>query len=263
MTFLAALRPSVAGGSAQPGPGRVWAIDAARSAALLGMAVFHLTYDLELFGLVPAGTIAGAGWGWFARIIAGSFIFLAGTSLVLAHGAAIRWRAWLWRLAVIWGAAMLVTAATWLAMPERFIYFGILHSIALSGMLGLAFLRCPAVLTLLVAAAVMLLPGQLGAEMFDTRWLAWTGLAVHPPPSLDFEPVLPWFGPFLLGMAAARLGLRRGVFDLLREFRPASRMAFALAWPGRHSLTVYLLHQPVLVALVWALSAAQAWLAAS
>jgi uncharacterized membrane protein len=234
--------------------GRIVAVDLARSAALLGMAVFHFTWDLELFGHIPPGTTLEGGWAVFARLVAGSFLFLAGVSLVLAHGDGIRWRGFLRRLAMVAGAAAAITAATFLAMREAFIFFGILHAIAVASCLGLLFLRAPVWLTIAAAAAVWVLPDLARAPAFDPRWLAWTGLAQTPPRSFDLVPVAPWFAATLLGIAAARAGEAAGLWTRLRAAAPAGPVLSALAWPGRHSLAVYLLHQPVLIGLLWLFS---------
>jgi uncharacterized membrane protein len=232
--------------TAGPSP-RIPAIDLARTVALLGMIVFHFARDLEMFGLAPIGMTMEPGWALFARIVAGSFIFLAGVSLVLAHGDGIRWRAFLRRLAMIAAAAALITLATWVTFPTTFIFFGILHSIAVASVIGLAFLRTPAWLTAGAALFVLYLPGVFRSEVLDPLWLAWTGLAARTPPSLDFVPVFPWVGMFLLGMAAAQVVTALGLWDRLRPSSPPGRALRAATWPGRHSLLVYLVHQPVLI----------------
>ena len=232
------------------GPRRIVAIDLARSLALLGMAVFHFTWDLEFFGYVAPGTTLHGGWAVFARAVAGSFLFLAGVSLVLAHGDGIRWAGFLRRLGMVAGAALAITAATFFAMREAFIFFGILHSIAAASVLGLLFLRAPIWLTVAAAAAVWGLPDFVRSPVFDPRSLAWTGLAETPPRSFDFVPVFPWFAATLLGIAAGRAGEAAGLWDRLRGGTPGPILR-AAAWPGRHSLAVYLLHQPVLIGLVW------------
>ena len=56
------------------------------------MVVFHFARDLEIFGILPPGTTLSGGWHVLARVVAGSFFFFAGMSLVLAHGERIRWR---------------------------------------------------------------------------------------------------------------------------------------------------------------------------
>jgi hypothetical protein len=119
---------------------RYHAVDIARTAALAGMVVFHFVYDLDLFGWVPRGT-ATQGWFWYhARLVAGSFIFLAGLSLWLAHGRGIRWSAFARRAAILALAAAAVTVATHFALPGLTIFYGILHSILVSSVVGLLFL---------------------------------------------------------------------------------------------------------------------------
>jgi len=96
---------------------RIALIDIARTAALGAMIVFHFTYDLELFGHIPAGTLQRPEWIWFARCIAGSFIFVSGVSLVVAalHGPLNR-RKFAKRLVLLGLAAAAVTAGTYFAM---------------------------------------------------------------------------------------------------------------------------------------------------
>ncbi|MCU9848692.1 DUF1624 domain-containing protein [Defluviimonas sp. WL0024] len=235
-------------------PERIATLDIARTLALVGMAVFHFTFDLQMFGHLAPGTTATGGWVLFARLIAGSFLFLAGVSLQLAHGRGIRPRAFGRRFLMIAGAALLVTGATYMALPEQFVYFGILHSIAVASVIGLAFLRLPALLTLAAAAAVLAIARMPAAEVFEAPWLHWLGLATTTRPSVDFVPVFPWLAPCLVGIALARLAGRADLWDRLRrvEGRLSAASLQALAWPGRHSLAIYLIHQPVLYGLVWA-----------
>lgn len=229
---------------------RIAALDIARTVALIGMAVYHFTFDLEMFGWLAPGTVLGGPMRYFAMLVAGSFLFLAGISLHLAHGSGFRRRAFLRRLAVIVAAAALITVATRVWAPEVYIFFGILHSIAVASIIGLLFLRAPVWVTALAAVAVFAAPVYLRAELFDAPWLLWVGLHTTPVATLDFEPVLPWVGPFLLGMVAGRVLDRAGTWDRLRH-ASEGRVAWILGWPGRYSLAVYLVHQPVLVSLVW------------
>lgn len=229
--------------------GRIEAVDVARTVALLGMVVFHFARDLEDFGLIAAGTTVQGPWWYLARAVAGSFLFLAGVSLWLAHGQGIRWRPFLRRLLMLAAAAALVTLATRIAVPWGFVHFGILHSIAICSVIGLAFLRLPVALTLLAAAGAVALSRAGPFAAFDSPLLWWTGLAPGVRPSIDFEPVFPWLAPLLAGIALARLAGRAGFWDRAAAWRgPVLR---ALGWPGRHSLAIYLIHQPVLIGGLW------------
>lgn len=229
---------------------RLAALDIARAAALLAMAVFHFVFDLELFGWLAPGTSSSGGWRVLALCTAGSFLFLAGVSLWLAHGRGIRWRGFAKRLAMVAGAAALISAATYVAMPQAFVFFGILHSIAASSLLGLLCLRLPAPVLIGLAGAAFWAPQALRSPAFDAPGLWWIGLQTAPITSVDYVPLLPWFGPFLLGLAAARIADRAGLWQALAA-RPAPGWQVRLGWPGRHSLAIYLIHQPVLIALVW------------
>ncbi|MCF3639769.1 heparan-alpha-glucosaminide N-acetyltransferase domain-containing protein, partial [Rhizobium sp. TRM95111] len=138
------------------------------------------------------------------------------------------------------------------AFPDSFIFFGILHSIAAASLVGLLLLRLPAALWVVLAIAAFALPHVARSAAFDHPALWWVGLSQTIPRSNDYVPLLPWLGPFLLGMAAARfLAGRLATFDgAVMPARP-SRWKNLLAAAGRHSLAIYLLHQPLLIAIVF------------
>ncbi|MEM9754862.1 MAG: heparan-alpha-glucosaminide N-acetyltransferase [Pseudomonadota bacterium] len=240
---------------------RIPHLDIARSAAILAMVVYHTAFDLEMFGWLAPGTAFAQPLRGLAIATASSFLALAGISLVLAHGRGIRWPGFWRRFAKIAGAAALISIATYIWAPQQFIYFGILHAIAALSLLGLLALRwaIPALVAaaaIALAAPVILTPmlAQLalaGPEFAGSgpAWLAWTGLIRPVPPALDFVPLLPWAAPFLAGMALARIGEATGLWHRLAA---APALPAALAWPGRHALVIYLVHQPILIALIWA-----------
>jgi uncharacterized membrane protein len=211
------------------------------------MIIFHATYDLALFRLIPPDTPVTGAWPVFARLIAGSFLFLAGFSLWLAHGRGVRWRAFLRRLAVIVAAAAAVSLGTFFAMGESFVRFGILHSIALCSLFGLALLRLPVVGLVVLAVMAFVAPMFWKSEDLAQPYLLWLGLGRPVPMMVDYVPILPWLGPYLSGMIAARILAATGHLDRLSFNAPPW-----LGWPGRHSLAIYLGHQPILFGLIWA-----------
>lgn len=218
------------------------------------MIVYHFAFDLMLFGMVDWPVDRSPEWRAFAASIASSFLFLSGVSIAYAHGrpvgvatgGVIRWPAFVRRLGILCAAAAAVTAGTMVAMPAP-IFFGILHAIALFSLLALPFRNAPPLLTALVALAIFVLPAVWRSEVFAAPWFYPVGLAPVPPFTMDYEPIFPWLGAFLLGVAAGRI-LPRGGSAASPALGPLARM-------GRWSLPIYLVHQPVLFALLYAVSA--------
>ena len=123
------------------------------------MASYHFTWDLEFFGYTDPGLTAFGWWRLYARCIASTFLFLVGVSLFLAHGRQIRWPGFWKRFAMIAVAALAISLITRIATPDGFIFFGILHEIALASLLGLAFLR-------MISAACSLNPSSWPGRIF-------------------------------------------------------------------------------------------------
>lgn len=229
---------------------RIEAIDLARGLALLCMAIYHFAWDLEFFGYAEPGMTAEGGWKIFARSIASSFLFLVGVSLYLAHAKGVRWTGFWKRLLLVAAAAAAITLVTWLATPETFIFFGILHQIALASLLGLLFVGFPWPAVLALGIAVIAAPAWFATPALDAPLWWWTGLSEHYPRSNDYVPLFPWFGAVLCGIAAAGAAERAGLFRRLAAFDPPG-WTRPLAYAGKHSLAFYLLHQPVLIGCVF------------
>lgn len=229
---------------------RIELIDAARGGALIAMAIYHFAWDLEFFGYATPGMTAVGGWRLFARSIASSFLFLVGFSLLLAHVRGVRWRSFWWRMLQVGGAAAAITLVTYFATPDAFIFFGILHHIALASLVGLLFLRVPAAAIAAIAVGVIALPALWRSDVFNGMALAWTGLAAVNPRSNDFVPLFPWFGAVLLGMATAKIARASGWTERAAG-KPLPGWTRPLQFAGQHSLAVYLLHQPVLIGLIF------------
>lgn len=227
-------------------PRRIALIDVLRGVALVAMFVFHGAWDVSFFRIVRFDPGQSIGWIIYARLIAGSFLLLSGVNLVLATRDGIRWAAYFRRFIMVVLAALLVSAATYFALPQGWVFFGILHQIALASVLALPFLRLPAAAALIAAAIFFIVPHFLRSEIFATPWLWWVGLAPVPPASFDYVPLFPWFGNVLVGIAIGKLGIARGLDRRLATWRPVLWPGRLLAFGGRHSLAVYLLHQPIL-----------------
>lgn len=221
---------------------RIGALDVARGVAVVAMAAYHTAWDLSELRLIPTVVVGNPAWNVFARAIASSFLLLAGFGLALAHGRGIDTPKLLRRVAVVAAAALLVTVATWIVFPGSYVFFGILHAMAASSLVAVPFTRAPAALTALAALVVGALP-LFASTAFDAPWLAFLGLGTRVPLTNDYVPLVPWLAVMLAGIALGR------AIDPLRWLpRVAPRLggARALAWLGRHSLVIYLAHQPVI-----------------
>ncbi len=241
---------------AAPAAGRLAVIDAARGAALAAMALYHATWDLGFLRLTPENLALTPPGRAAAHAIAGSFLVLAGVSLVLAQGKVFRPGPFLGRLARIGAAAAGISLATRILFPESWIFFGVLHCIALSSLLALPALRLPPWLVAAASAAILAAPALLDAPALAAPWalpaplLLVLGLAPEVPATNDYVPMIPWFGCVLAGVALGRIARPRLAASRLGAWRPASRGARLLAGAGRRSLGIYLLHQPLLLALL-------------
>ncbi len=232
--------------------GRLILADVARGFALLTMAIYHFSWDLSWFGVVGWDVSGSPGWRLFAQLIAGSFLFLVGFSLVLAHKNGIRWESFWRREIKVAIAAIAVSVVTYFIFQEQWVRFGILHSVVVSSLFALPFLRVHFVFALLCGAGVILLCLWIGDYVLPYRQFFWLGLNSLPEISVDYVPLIPWFGPVLLGVGCGDILHRYDLLRLLRGSASPGVVSRCFAWFGRHSLATYLLHQPILFGVVWA-----------
>ena len=238
------------GMTAVPGS-RLDILDVIRGVAIIGVAVYHLGWDLYFLQFSSTDVTTSVPWVLFARSLASTFLLLVGVNLVLAHRRGMRWAAFRRRLALVAVAAAAISGVTYLLFPYSFIYFGILHAIALFSVIALPFLWTPLWLVLTAAFFVLVLPNLFRSSLFDERTLSWIGFATQPQPSVDYVPVFPWFAVTLLGVALARLVFASPLADRLAAFRAEGAFSRTLALAGRWSLVIYLVHQPVLLGILY------------
>ncbi len=227
------------------------AIDVARGLAITAMVVYHFSWDLSFLKLIETNILQVPAWRWFARGIAGSFLFLAGIGLVLAHAQGFRRLAFLKRLMKVGGAALAVTLVTFFAFPESYIFFGILHCIAVSSVLALPFVRMHPALSLATAIFFLIGPALFTSPTFDAPYLDWLGLGATDPMTNDYVPLFPWFGMVLLGVFTGRLLLARASTMRLAHWQAHDPLSRLLVWSGRKSLPIYLAHQVVLLGILY------------
>lgn len=231
-------------------------LDTVRGVCILSMVAYHGMYDLvDIFGLPSAWYTGLPGYIW-QQSICWTFILLSGMCWQLS-------RRHVKRGLLLVGCGAAITLITWLVMPSQRILYGVLNLLGLSALLLIpldkVFRKIPAWAGLVGALLLFALTknvsrGSLGFEGLVLcrlpSWLYTTDLLPvvgFPSPSFwstDYFPLLPWFFLFCAGYFLwSLLDKSPRAKELLRPgLRP-------LSFLGRHSLVIYLIHQPALMAV--------------
>lgn len=231
---------------------RLWEIDTLRGIAVVLMVFYHFVWDLQYFNLVDVN-VYSPGWQTFARGIGSTFIFLLGLSLTLRLARAPRSGSWLAefgpiarRGAVIFAFGMLITAITYATVGSSFVVFGILHLLGVALILAYPFTRASALVSLLAGLAIIVAGSYLNGIAGQSPWWIWLGIPEQGRGMVDYYPLFPWAGVALLGVAAGKVlypqGQRRFALPDANDLQPLAALRFL----GRHSLIIYLAHQPIL-----------------
>ena len=222
---------------------RLLYIDLLRGLAIAMMVVFHFTFDLDHFGFVEVNMLSDPFWLDFRLVIVSLFLGLVGFSLQLSAGKRIRLRPYFKRLGLLVGSAALISLGTWIMYGDKMILFGVLHFIALASVLGLLFRRLYWS-NLLLGVGILFFSNWFSHPWFNAPAWHWIGLTTQLPSTLDYVPLFPWFGVVLIGMFLGRLSEEYGWLRKKGEGRnPLTRL---MALSGRHSLLIYMVHQPIL-----------------
>lgn len=229
------------------------AIDALRGGAVVWMTVFHFCFDLNHFGWLKQNFYADPFWTWQRAAIVSLFLFCAGLGQAISVEQGQSWTRFWKRWAQVAGCALLVTAGSMWMFPKSFIYFGVLHGIAVMLIVVRLSAGWGRWLWLAGALALALKPlagwahGQWpGLEFLNQPAWNWLGLIGRKPVTEDYAPLIPWLGVMWWGMAAGQWLLANRRTWVQRKLPGAA----PLAWLGRWSLSWYMLHQPVLIGLL-------------
>jgi uncharacterized membrane protein len=226
---------------------RLSSIDALRAIALIAMIAYHFCFDLRYFGVIGADFEHDPFWLGARTLILSSFLLLAGVSLVLADADSKMSSTQFWRhVGTIAGCALLVSAASYALFPVTFIWFGVLHAIAVTLVLARPLVRHPRV-ALAVGAVIIAAGLAVSHPMFDHFALGWIGFMTAKPYTEDYVPLFPWAGVIFCGIPVGH-ALIRNRFAVLAPIAAPPRW---LAWLGRHTLAIYMLHQPMLLGVLW------------
>jgi uncharacterized membrane protein len=229
-------------------------IDALRGLAMVWMTAYHFCFDLDHFGYLRQDFAHDPVWTWQRSAIVSLFLLCAGMGQAQAARQGQDWPRFWRRWAQVAGCALLVTAGSWWMFPRSFIYFGVLHGLAVMliavrwllvrGVSQAALLAGGGALIALTWAAPAALTAWAAPDtiaLFNSRALNWLGLVTAKPFTEDYVPLVPWLGVMCWGAALGRW------LPVCQPRQPGGGAARALAALGRWSLSYYMLHQPVLI----------------
>ncbi|MDD5182381.1 MAG: heparan-alpha-glucosaminide N-acetyltransferase [Candidatus Nanoarchaeia archaeon] len=222
---------------------RIWEIDALRGVAIVMMIAYHTLWGLNLSGLISYTQINTGFWRAFAYTTATIFIFLVGVSLTLSFSRVNKKNhdyvfKYIQRGLAVFGCGAIITALTYLLYPDAFVYFGILHFIGVGIILAIPFLPYKK-LNLVLGAVLLALGTAFYNITLNVPWFMLLGFRFWGMSTLDFFPILPWFGVILLGIFVGNAFIPNGRLKLKV---PEIPLRNALAFLGRYSLIIYFLH---------------------
>jgi uncharacterized membrane protein len=227
---------------------RFWEIDIFRTNATAVMIAYHTLRLIDYFGIRQTSQyMYPKFWLWFT-FGGGTFIFLAGVSMTIAYSKSKRIRPFIIRGLQILAMGMGITLVTWLVTPDEYVRFGVLQFFGIAFILAPFFLRFRFI-NLILGVALMVIGFYLRSIHFDFPWLLWLGLTPHHFYTLDYFPLLPWFGLFLAGMFFGKILYPQGNRRFsIPDFN--NRVVSALTLPGRHTLAIYLAQWPAIIGIL-------------
>ncbi len=239
---------------------RFFEIDLARGLADVKMIVYHLLFDLWFFSLYPVPVTSGF-WKYFAVATATLFLLLVGISVTIsaAHAKGTLstrdfYLKFFWRGLAIIAIAVVITIVTWWYLGgDGFIIFGIRHLIGISIILSPFFFHLGK--KTLVAGALIIVAGIAFMQLRGPAYLIPLGIFPESFYSVDYTPLFPWFGVVLVGIFLGETlypgGLRGFSVPKFESARGIVKYpGKVLTFLGRHSLIIYIIHQPVIIVLL-------------
>jgi uncharacterized membrane protein len=263
---------------------RLGQLDALRGGAMVWMTIYHFCFDLNHFGWIRQDFYNDPFWTWQRTAIVSLFLFcvgwsqaaisfksasVSGSKTTSSERLMFSWRRW-FQIAACAGA---VSVSSYVMYPKSFIYFGVLHAV------------CVMLLLLWGVRAVCLLAGQFWGKpelglvglsvvtglaclalfmyppvIFNAPPWNILGLITQKPITEDYVPLLPWFALVCFGFAygqwrsAQHHSIEKKGLDVSLNITSSPQVLSLLSKLGRYSLPYYMLHQPVLIGVLYLLN---------
>ena len=216
---------------------RYFELDLLRGTAVILMVCFHFGYDLAMFGYTSYETTVDIEWIIFRGIILSMFLLGVGMSSYLAYADGINWKKVWKQTAKLAAVSVLISIGSYFIFPDQWIYFGVIHFVTIATLVSLAFLHRP---TLSLILGIGIIASYVMGYFHLDPILAYSVEHFYIPRyTVDVVSFTPWFGVVLIGIFL----MYKKLFGIaIKENRTGRRVAFL----GKHSLIIYLFHQPIL-----------------
>ena len=234
---------------------RLWEIDFLRGIAIVLMIIFHFIYDLNHFSIIYYKLWEGP-FAYTSSIVASIFVLLVGVSLTINYNKKRNQMSqkeiqknWVIRGTKLFSLGLLITVISFIIIPDRFVIFGILHCIGISIILSIPFITFT--WHNLLFGSILIGSGlYLRLLSFDFSWLIPIGFLPPKYYTIDYFPLLPWFGVVLIGISLGHYLYPKGQRRYHIPDIPIKGFNQKICFMGRHSLQIYFLHQPVLISII-------------
>jgi uncharacterized membrane protein len=235
---------------------RIWEIDLFRGIAIIMMIIFHFLYDLNYLNILNLSLYSGY-FLIYVYLVGIIFFLLVGISLTLSYSKVKETLTknklilkFLIRGFKIFSLGLIITIITFLFLEEGFVVFGVLHCIGISIIFSYPFLKFR-YLNLLFGLILICFGIILKILTFDFYFLVWLGFRPEIFYTIDYFPLLPWFGIILIGIFLGNTIYKNYTrsFNLIDLSR--NRLVRIFNFLGEHSLIIYFIHQPVLLSILY------------
>ena len=227
---------------------RFWEIDFLRGIAIISMIIFHIAFDLNYFRVFNFD-IGNIYWTIFRKSIFVLFFLLVGISLSLSHSKNKQFLDYLKRGLKIFFWGLIITLVTVIFMQQGYVLFGVLHFIGLSIILVYPFLKF-SYLNLIFEVPIISIGLYLFNFSFDFQWLLWLGFRPNHFQTVDYFPLLPYFGIILIGIFLGKKLYPNALRAFKLKDSPRQPIMRFVEFLGKKSLLIYLIHQPVIIGLI-------------
>ena len=215
-------------------------LDVYRGSAVLLMIIFHFCWDLRNFGFVEF-SVYDPFWIHFRSVILTLFLSAVGWSTYLVLTINANPSFWKRDLKLFISAAAL-SISTYLAVPNQWIYFGILHFIFVASLITRPIAKWP-IVSAAIGTVIIVTYHSTDWLLFPNAFSTIIQYVAIPEKTLDIVFPFPWIGVVLIGPLL-------GYLNLHKLPTPQNTIISLLGFMGRYALPIYLLHQLVLFALV-------------